>query len=158
MPQDEFRAEMPATAPRPGAVGAPPEQASSRAPSPNEALARRMHAAFHRGDLAALGQELADDVEWHVPGRTILSGDHQGRDAVLAFLRRAVEATAGTLHVDLLAAFGDDNYAAAWLRSTGTREGRRLDMKEAIVFAICDGRVTEAWQRPDPAQFEAFFA
>lgn len=150
MPQDEFRSEMPATETRPearGAVGG----------SPNEALARRIHAAFHAGDLEAIGRELADDVVWHTPGTNALAGEHRGREAVLALMRKAGELTGGTLHVDLLTAMGDADYAMLWVRTTATRGDRHLDMKEALVFAVCDGRVAEAWQRPDQTRFDAFF-
>ncbi len=151
MPHDQFRSEMPVTEAR-------PETNEPSAQSPNEALARRIAAAFHRGDLEAIGRELADDITWHTPGKNALAGDHRGREAVLALMRKAGELSAGTLHVDVLSAFGDQDYGVLWVRTTAKREGKHIDMKEALVFAICDGRVTETWQRPDAEQFDAFFA
>lgn len=149
MPQDEFRSEMPAAPP---VAGSRPAAAIA-----NEALVRRIHAGFHAGDLEAIGRELADDVLWHTPGANALAGDHRGREAVYALIRKAGELADGTLHVDLLAALADADYGALWVRTTATRGGQRLDMKEALVFAICDGRVEEVWQRPDQARFDAFF-
>lgn len=150
MPKDEFRSEMPVTEVR-------PETEETRAQSPNEAQARRIASAFHSGDLEAIGRELTDDVVWHTPGKSALAGDHRGREAVFTLICKAGEASGGTLHVDLLSAFGDDNYGVLWVRTTATREGKHLDMKEALVFAICGGRVAEVWQRPDQERFDAFF-
>ena len=148
MTEGEFRGEMPDTLARPEAGGT----------TRNAEIVRRMVEAFKAGDLETLRRDLKDDVVWHVPGDGVLSGDHEGPEAVLALMRAAVGETDGTLRVDLLTALGDENYGVLFIRSTGTRKNRHLDQKEVLVFAICDGQVEEVWHRPDPAQADPFFA
>ena len=54
---------------------------------PNAARAREGFERFVQGDLPALLDLFADDAVWHVPGSMALSGEHRGRDAIIAFLR-----------------------------------------------------------------------
>jgi ketosteroid isomerase-like protein len=56
---------------------------------------RRCFLALAAGDVDAAGSELAEDVEYRVPGRSQLSGTYQGRPAVLARFRALFERTAG---------------------------------------------------------------
>ena len=62
---------------------------------PNAARAREGFERFE-GDLPALLDLFADDAVWHVPGSRALSGEHRGRDAIIAFLRGTAERTGGT--------------------------------------------------------------
>jgi len=41
------------------------------------------------GDVDAVRALLAEDVVWHVPGKSAIAGEHRGREAVVRyFLRR----------------------------------------------------------------------
>jgi uncharacterized protein len=42
---------------------------------PNAALLRRGYSAFTKGDIGTVLGVFADDISWHVPGRSPLSGD-----------------------------------------------------------------------------------
>lgn len=147
MTEHRFHSEEPAA-----------EAAPTARMTPNEALVRRMFDAFKRGDLDGLAQGLDEQVVWHVAGNHVLAGDHRGVEGVLGFLRKVVEETEGTIHVDLLTALGDENYATLFIRSTADRRGKHLDQKEVLMFAVCDGRVEEVWHRGDPARMDPFFA
>ncbi|MDH3189445.1 MAG: nuclear transport factor 2 family protein [Acidimicrobiia bacterium] len=50
---------------------------------PNLEAARAGYEAFAGGDLAAVSELMADDVVWHVGGSNMVSGDYQGKEAVL---------------------------------------------------------------------------
>jgi len=50
----------------------------------NVDVVRRQYAAFTAGDVGALATLLSPDIVHHVPGSAVVSGDHKGRDAVLA--------------------------------------------------------------------------
>ncbi len=45
---------------------------------------RKGHAAFRSGDMEYLNELFAEDTVWHWSGRSQISGDHVGRDAVFA--------------------------------------------------------------------------
>jgi uncharacterized protein len=56
---------------------------------PNEVLVREAMTALGRGDTDALrSQYWAEDIRFHVPGRSPLAGDYEGAAQVLGFLGR----------------------------------------------------------------------
>ncbi len=53
---------------------------------PNEAVVRKGYAAFSRGDIETLQNEIfTDDIVWHVPGRNRFSGDYKGISEVRGY-------------------------------------------------------------------------
>ena len=54
---------------------------------PNLVNARAGYEAFALGDMAAVGDLLADDIVWHSGGNNILTGDYEGKEAVFGLLR-----------------------------------------------------------------------
>ena len=112
---------------------------------PNVALIKRWYKAFAEGNYPPIIADLlAEDVVWHLPGRHPLSGDHRGRDAVMAAILRFDELSA-SLQLEVHDVLASDEHAVALLRATGTREGKRYDGLEIDVFHIRGGRVTEFW-------------
>jgi ketosteroid isomerase-like protein len=45
---------------------------------PNVKIVRRGYAAFNNGDTSALAALIAENVVWHVPGRSLIAGDYHG--------------------------------------------------------------------------------
>ena len=50
----------------------------------NVATMRRAYGAFNTGDMDTL-TELMDETVWHLPGRSPMAGDYQGRGATLEY-------------------------------------------------------------------------
>jgi ketosteroid isomerase-like protein len=48
---------------------------------------RKMYADYARGDMAALFDAMADDIQWITPGNSVLAGERRGREEVAAFFR-----------------------------------------------------------------------
>lgn len=112
---------------------------------PNASIIRKWYRAFADGDYSPIIAELlAEDVVWHLPGRHPLSGDHRGRDTVMAAIRRFDDLSA-TLQLEVHDVLANDEHAVALLRATGTRQGKRYDSLEMDVFHIRNGKVTEFW-------------
>ena len=65
----------------------------------NILLLRRAYDAFGQGDMATLREVFAEDIVWHVPRRSLISGHHRGRDAVLGVFARAAELTGGSMRI-----------------------------------------------------------
>jgi ketosteroid isomerase-like protein len=115
-------------------------------PHENEILLRGWFAAQARGDEAAIRAALADDIVWHVPGRSPLSADYRGPDEVLAFLARPRALSNGTVRPQVLDIFAGDEYAVALVRVYAEREGKKLEGSlQAWTFRIADGRIAEFW-------------
>jgi uncharacterized protein len=126
---------------------------------PNATRAREGFERFVQGDLSALLDLFADDASWEVPGSMALSGTHRGRDAIIAFLRGTAELTAGTYRVELLWTVADDDHLAAVYRARGGRpDGRALDIEQALLVELEDGRWKVVRAQPlDQAAFDCFW-
>ncbi len=113
---------------------------------PNEDLARRGYAAFAAGDMATLDDLFADDIVWHVSGRGPLSGDYEGKEAVIAYFGRLAQETGGNFRIELHDMLANDEHVVALTAASGERQGRSLDNARGVqVFHIRDGKVTESW-------------
>ena len=64
-------------------------------PQQNVAIMRRAYEAFNTGDINTLN-ELMDETVWHLPGRSSMANDYQGRDATLAYFGQIAQETDGT--------------------------------------------------------------
>jgi ketosteroid isomerase-like protein len=112
---------------------------------PNEDLVRRGFAAFGTGDIATLRELLADDVIWHVGGRSPITGDYKGIDEVLGFFAQLAERAGGTFRVDVHDLLANDEHVVALVKGTAERDGKTLNDNGAQVFHVQGGKVTEEW-------------
>jgi ketosteroid isomerase-like protein len=110
----------------------------------NVAVMRRAYEAFNTGDIETLTELFDESVVWHLPGRSSMANDYQGREATLAYFGQIAQETGGTFRAELERLLGDDDdHVVGLQRSTGERGGKRLDVGDAIVFQLKDGRVTD---------------
>jgi uncharacterized protein len=104
-------------------------------------------AVISQGDVERFGEILlADDVIWHWPGRSSVSGDYRGREAVLELLRGFHRLTENRLRVQPLDILEGENHLMSFTHVTADRDGDHLDvtMADAMRFGP-DGRVVEYW-------------
>lgn len=124
----------------------------------NEALVRRIFAAFARKEGFALRGLFADDAVWTVPGRSVMAGTYRGREEIFRFLARLPKETEGTYGSELRDVLASDERAAAVYRARGRRLGRELELDQVLLFRIVGGLVGEVLALPtDPEAFEAFW-
>lgn len=100
-----------------------------------------------QGDIERFGDILlADDVTWHWPGRSSVSGDYRGREAVLELLSGFHRLTGNRLNVQPIDILEGDEHLMSFTHVTAEREGDHLDvmMADAMRFGP-DGRVEEYW-------------
>jgi ketosteroid isomerase-like protein len=109
----------------------------------NATLIRRGYEAFSAGDLGTLSEIIAPDAVQHMPGHNTFSGDHKGRDAILAMYGQLAERSGGTLKVELEEVYANDDEVVTVYHVTGRREGKQLDNRHALVFRIRDGKAAE---------------
>jgi len=116
---------------------------------PNEDLIRRGYEAFASGDVATLNELFADDIVWHTPGRSPISGDQNGKQSVLEFFGRIGEETGGTFKLDIHDVLANDEHVVVLSGSKGERNGKSLDANVVNIFHLKDGKVTEVWGHAD---------
>jgi uncharacterized protein len=112
---------------------------------PNAVRIRDGYAAFAKGDFAVLNDLFAEDLVWHHGGRSQLTGDYRGRDAVYEFFGKLIEVTQGTFRMELEAAFANDELGVALVIASSSVNGQSVAVREAHIIRMRDGKVAEFW-------------
>jgi ketosteroid isomerase-like protein len=105
------------------------------------------YAAFSAADIDSASAELADDVEWIVPGNSTVSGTYRGKDEVIAFWIKLAEKGFTTTPQRFV---GDDEVVVV-LTSTSA-DGQTSDQADVLTFR--DGKVVKFQSAGDTAQQE----
>jgi ketosteroid isomerase-like protein len=112
---------------------------------PNLDLMRRGYAAYTSGDLETIDRLFADDVVWHVSGRSPISGDYTGKEQVFGFFGKLQELSGGTSKVEVHDLLADDDHGVAIVTQSASRDGRTYEGRVTHVLHLRDGKVTEFW-------------
>jgi ketosteroid isomerase-like protein len=127
---------------------------------PNVERARRAYEAFGKGDMQAVGQLLADDILWHTGGKSVISGDYRGRDAVFGFFGKLMQETGGTFKSEVHDILANDQHNAALVTNTAERNGKRIEWRAVNISHVDrNGLTTEFWTFPENSQeLDEFFS
>jgi uncharacterized protein len=124
----------------------------------NVARIRDLFRAWLERDALAVARVIHDGVVWRVPGESAMAGTYRGRAEIFPFLRRTADLTGGSYRADLVDVWGGDEVVVGLYRATGDRDGRRLDIPQALVFRFEGEELREVLAVPgDPAAFDAFW-
>lgn len=120
---------------------------------------RGLYDAVASRDLDAASRCFTPDVVWHLPGQSVISGDHVGWDAIRDdFLSRLGPLSGGTFRAELLDIAAGDEYVVAVQHATGNFEGRVLDVTGCQLMTLQDGLIaTVKGHYSDQAQLDAFW-
>ena len=125
---------------------------------PKEQAIRALYEARARRDWDAVRALFADEVGWHEPGEEDHSGDHRGREEVVALLQKLVAVTEGTFQLEPEAFLNSVEHSAVLVRWWAERAGRRSDGNEIAVYRFHDGKIAQVWFYVDGYEPEAFSA
>ena len=104
---------------------------------------RSAYDAFAQGDIPTVLATFDEDIAWHVPGRSPLSGDYRGHQEVVGFFMRAHELSGGTLRVQLDDVLGDGDTLVALTTVSAERGGRSWSSPEVHVWRFAGGRAVD---------------
>lgn len=124
-----------------------------------EAVVRRFYAALSAGDFLAVEECFAPDAVWHLPGSSLIAGDHRGwvqiRDN---FLTRIGPLSGGTIRAELLDVAVGESYVVAIQHATASHQGRTLDVTGCQLMAINGGVIRSVrGHYSDEAALDAFW-
>jgi len=121
---------------------------------------RRAYEAFAKGDMQVVGDMMADNIVWHVPGAGILAGDYRGKDAVFGFFGKLMQETGGTFKIDVHDILANGEHSVALVTNSGDRNGKHIEWRAAnISHADAEGRMIEFWGFPeDTRAVDEFFS
>jgi ketosteroid isomerase-like protein len=107
-------------------------------------------AALYAGgdDTTSLRGLLADDIAWHVPGRSPIAGHYHGHAEVLGYFAARRAHAKSTFRVLPRAILADDQRAVQLADGQLERDGQLRSWQTVGVFRIADGRIAECWLVP----------
>jgi ketosteroid isomerase-like protein len=103
------------------------------------------YAAFSAADIDAASADLADDIEWIVPGNSTVSGTYRGKDEVIGFWIKLAEKGFTTTPERFL---GDDEVVV--VLTSISAEGQSSDQADVLTFNA-DGKVVKFQSAGDTA-------
>jgi ketosteroid isomerase-like protein len=118
----------------------------------NARMIREFHDAQNRfyagGDQEHVRGMLAEDVTWHVPGRSAIAGDYRGRDEVLRYFVARRELAHATFRILVRGVIADDERAVIFAGGQVQRAGETSAWETVGVFRIADDKIAECWVLP----------
>jgi ketosteroid isomerase-like protein len=133
---------------------------SRRNPDPAIAIVRQSLTEYRSGRADEASRAWAEDIAWCVRGEPPVGGEWIGAEGVFAYHGLLERLSGGTFRQRLIALEGSrGSIVDAYLRTTATRKGRRLDIPTLAVFELSCGRVQRVTELPgDHDAWEAFWA
>jgi ketosteroid isomerase-like protein len=105
-------------------------------------VVRRFYAAVAAHDLDAAAACFADDVVWHLPGKSPIAGAHRGWAGIREdFLAKLDPLSGGTFRVELLDVAIGAEFVVAVQRATATRDERRPNVIGRQLISVVDGSI-----------------
>jgi len=121
---------------------------------PNVTIIRNSVDAVNRGDMHAMAELLADDVEWHEIGR---SEPIRGKQALAD--RFAQMPPGRSIKVVLHDVVANDVHTIALTEATAAMGDQSLTYRTAEIYHMADGKVTARWAFSDDTErINRFFA
>ena len=109
----------------------------------NAELIRRGYEAFAKGDMPTVLGLIAEDITWHVPGRSPLSGNYKGHEEVLGFFAKGMELSGGTLRVEADEILAEGERVVVLSTVSAERKGQSWSSPEVHVWRVVDGKAVE---------------
>ena len=123
---------------------------------PNEAKLRELYAAFARGDMDTVLQVCADEIVFHVPGRSKVAGTYTKDEFVPGLIGKVVELSGATFREQFDAVLANDQHGVVLTTHRFQRHGKTHEYQAIHVWTIRGGTFTE-W-REYPRDLYAFDA
>jgi ketosteroid isomerase-like protein len=113
---------------------------------PSRDIAASFYAGFATQQYAeAIRPLLSSDIVWHIAENNPLAGEFRGQDEVFAAMRRFVDHSLGTLHLETQCVLGEGQHAVAIHAATAHRDELDYAAHEVDVFHVVDGLIVEMW-------------
>jgi ketosteroid isomerase-like protein len=106
----------------------------------NAELIRRGYDAFARADLPTVFDIFDQDITWHVPGSSPLSGDYKGHGEVGGFFARTMELSGGTFAIDIQDVLAQRDQVVVLCTVSAERHGQSWSSPEVHVWRVAGGR------------------
>jgi ketosteroid isomerase-like protein len=107
----------------------------------NAAILQDALASFAAGDVPAVLAACDENIECHIPGSNLVSGDYHGHDELLGFFKKLHELSGGTIKVSPSEIFDNDSGTVlATVTITAERGGRQADFNAIQKWQFAGGK------------------
>ena len=110
---------------------------------PHEDTLRTVYDAFGKGDIETVMGLYTDDIEYHVSGRSPVSGIYSGKDEVLGLFGKLMERSGGTFRVEALDILANDEHGVVLTFERGQRGGKTLENRAVHVWNFRHGKCAQ---------------
>ena len=110
---------------------------------PHEETLSTVYDAFAKGDIETVMGLYTDDIQFHVSGRSPVSGSYSGKDEVLGLYGKMVELSGGTFRVEALDILANDEHGVVLTMERGQRDGKTLENRAVHVWEMRDGKCAQ---------------
>jgi ketosteroid isomerase-like protein len=122
-------------------IQSPPLGVLSLMTQSNAAILQSALASFAAGDVPAVLAACDENIEVHIPGSNLVSGDYNGHDELLGFFKKLHELSAGTIKVAPNEIFDNDSGTVlATVTITAERGGRQVCFDAIQNWGFTDGK------------------
>ena len=108
-------------------------------------LVRKGFEAFIAGDMVWMNEHLHENIVWHVPGHNVLSGDHKGRENVLAFFAKSVQIALPEIDIHDVVGSEDHVVAIQTVRWRRNDNAETFEDHAVMVFHVAEEEAIEVW-------------
>ncbi|MEU9497709.1 nuclear transport factor 2 family protein [Streptomyces sp. NPDC048196] len=106
----------------------------------NRELIVGAYGAFGAGDIPTVLRSFAEDITWHVPGRSPLSGDYRGHQELVGFFGRVMELSGGSFRIQIDDVLTDESRVVVLCTVSAERNGRTWSSPEVHAWEVADGK------------------
>lgn len=123
---------------------------------PNVSLVRESYDAFGSRDMDWMAKHVADDVVWHIGGRSKLAGSYKGMQEIGQVFERQAKLFENA-KIDTHDIVGNDTHVIAIGDATAQDpQGGSVSWRWGNVFHVQNGKITEVWGlSEDPTDIDA---
>jgi uncharacterized protein len=120
-------------------------ETTSQQDAPLEVIGRYLD-VMRSGDRETGYTFFAEDVSFHIPGRSAFAGDHRGRDAAVHYIESVLAlAHEGEVELELIDTLASRERVALLLHERFKRPDGVVDIRRANVYRIAGGQIVEVW-------------
>ena len=103
-------------------------------------------AAARRGDWDTAFGYFAEDIEFHIPGRSAFAGHQRGKAAAVDYIQSIRDHYRdGEIELELIDMLASDERVALLVRERFHGDGPPLEIRRANVYRVRDDQIVEIW-------------
>lgn len=113
----------------------------------NTQVVQKYFDSLSTGDFSTLASLFDEEVVWHQPGKSKLSGVYNGKEAVFALFGKFMEISQGSFKINSVdSIMANENFVTATLSFSAQKQnGAQIKMKGVDLMKVENGKLKEVF-------------